>query len=123
VRPIAGLETEARGKNPLPLVGFEPWSPGRPVNKASYKRRNSALRTERSEVREAKAGLEQRAPLQINCDTLEHMRVLHRKQGDSIRKNCSRENKSQRQRGHISPAGPAHHLGNEGQKYGNSAGY
>jgi hypothetical protein len=31
VGPRAGLDTEARGKNPLPLPGIEPRSPGRPA--------------------------------------------------------------------------------------------
>jgi hypothetical protein len=31
VGPRAGLDTEAGGKNPLPLPGIEPRSPGRPA--------------------------------------------------------------------------------------------
>jgi hypothetical protein len=31
VGPRAGLDTEDRGKNPLPLPGIEPRSPGRPA--------------------------------------------------------------------------------------------
>jgi hypothetical protein len=31
VGPRTGLDTEARGKNPLPLSGIEPRSPGHPV--------------------------------------------------------------------------------------------
>jgi hypothetical protein len=33
VDPRGGLDTEARGKNPLPLPGIEPRSPGRPVRR------------------------------------------------------------------------------------------
>jgi hypothetical protein len=31
VGPRAGLDTENKGKNPLPLPGIEPRSPGRPA--------------------------------------------------------------------------------------------
>jgi hypothetical protein len=37
VGPRAGLDTEARGKNPLPLPGIEHRSPGHPARLYQYK--------------------------------------------------------------------------------------
>jgi hypothetical protein len=42
VGPRAGLDTEVRGKNPIPLLGIEPRSPGRPVRSQTlYKKQNT----------------------------------------------------------------------------------